>query len=372
MTMKYGKFIRKVCVALIVLVLISVFAIFFLPSFIGDTLIPMYYSLFPKQCSITTEDIVIEDERYNPGNNFQNKASVWMAAYNEKLYFHPTWCSDVSNRTKYYEYLSVFDCGTAVQLIKIEDSIVGMQNGFVFYRSFPDEYGRDNGEILRYSIRDGKSTSVLSSDADCFFSADGILHLSTESECYAIQNGLISPASMAKESYLLNNRTYTIEGRFESETIIVTDAEGAAMDLSMIIPKGRKSIIPCEKGLLVHNEGQGELLYLIRESDGAVVELFTVPCMKSISAVNIHDNLAFISFSRYRYDELLDSTVPYENDSLSGTYQINLDDCTVRKISNSIYTGLYIFDDSGIFACDDNCHIYKLDFEGNLVDTLLS
>ena len=371
MIVKHGKFISQLCVKLLLLVLFFSAVIFWLPPLIGDTLVPMYYSLFPKQCFITTNEIVIEGDLINPGNNCQTGTSVWMAAHNGKLYFHPVWCANVSNRTAYYQYLSVFDHGTAKRLAKMEDGIIGLQNSCVIYRSFSDQTGSADEEIRCYSIPDGKSMTILSTGADSFFSSDGTLHLCTSEYCYAIQNGSANPTPHKKNSYIVNDQMYTIVGNFYSESIVMTDAEGNALDLSEVIPEGRKSILPCNNGLLVHNEGQGDLLYLIRESDNEVVELFSVPCIKSISAVNTHDNFAYISFSRYQYDEVFDSMVLFENDNVSGTYRINLDDYSVQKINDSVYTGLYIFDDSGIYACDENCCIYKLDFDGNLIDSLL-
>ena len=41
------------------------------------------------------------------------------------------------------------------------------------------------------------------------------------------------------------------------------------------------------------------------------------------------------------------------------------------KLSDAVYTGLYIFDDEGIYACDGKGRIYFLDFDANVIDTLV-
>ena len=63
--------------------------------------------------------------------------------------------------------------------------------------------------------------------------------------------------------------------------------------------------------------------------------------------------------------------VGFENDNVKGTYRINLDDYSMEKISDMIFDGMFIFDDAGIFACDENNKVYKLDFDGNVIKRLL-
>ena len=62
--------------------------------------------------------------------------------------------------------------------------------------------------------------------------------------------------------------------------------------------------------------------------------------------------------------------VRYEDDQVEGTYRVNLDDFSVRKISNEIYNGLYYFGGDCLYACDQNCNIYRLGLDGNVLETL--
>ena len=132
----------------------------------------------------------------------------------------------------------------------------------------------------------------------------------------------------------------------------------------------KRTLIPCENGLLIHNEGRGELLYWVDE-EGEVTSLFSVPCILSDSSVTVYGTSAYLSFIRYeKHGEI--GQVRYKNDTLEGTYKIDLRTFSAEKISDKVYCGLYNFDDTCIYACDEDCHIYKLDSEANIIDALIS
>lgn len=344
----------------------------------GDTCAKYYYTVFPKQCTITTEEITCGESVYNPANNHQTGANVWLGADNGKLYFFPAHYSDVSQQTKFYQHLSVFEDHTATRLTKLDGSIIGIQDGYVYYRTWPYTDGTVNEySIYSYNTFDDSEILLFSSTnsrAEGYFSSTGTFYIPADESgvtFYPVVGNSINRQPKIKESYEINGRLYSIEGFTFSQVISCTDEQGNITYMDDAIPQGRKSVIPCKEGLLIHNEGQGELLYLICADTNEVIELFTVPCHFSRSTVNIHGSSVFLSFSRSQFDVSGDFTIPFENDTLSGTYRIDLKNYSSTKISDSVYTGLYIFDDSGIYACDNNCHIYKLDFDGNVIMTLL-
>ena len=87
----------------------------------------------------------------------------------------------------------------------------------------------------------------------------------------------------------------------------------------------------------------------------------------------MYRDTVYLSVKRYQnggtYGAGGSESIP--DDTVSGTYRISLSDCSSEKISDEIYSGLFIFDDSGIFACDENGRVYWLDFDGNVIGTLL-
>ena len=121
---------------------------------------------------------------------------------------------------------------------------------------------------------------------------------------------------------------------------------------------------------MVHNEGQDGLLYFIDEESGAVRELFYVQCMASDSAVNTYGNYAFLSFTRWeKWGDF--GMLRFENDTLEGTYRIDICTGETVKISDRIYSGLYIFGDNAIYAVDRQNQIFLLDFDGNVQRKIL-
>ena len=97
---------RKVSILMLLLVIIP-FAMLCCVSVapaLQDIIVSVYYQLFPRECIITGELIEISSASYNPANNLQNSASVWMGTFDGKLYFSPRWCAERKYRNKYYTY----------------------------------------------------------------------------------------------------------------------------------------------------------------------------------------------------------------------------------------------------------------------------
>ncbi len=371
---------RKVSILMLLLVIIP-FAMLCCVSVapaLQDIIVSVYYQLFPRECIITGELIEISSASYNPANNLQNSASVWMGTFDGKLYFSPRWCAERKYRNKYYNYLACFEGDTIKRLFRIQDSILGISNNYIYYSSWLDGVSGDVKErIYCYDFQNDTEEIVCETNfltSEHYFSEDNLLFLSLSSQegPYHLVNGTnISGDTSPPQSYILNGLSYSVYGTGDSTNIVVTDEIANKYELKYDTPLGRQSLIPCKKGLLVHNEGEGNALYLIPDNSEEIVQLFEIPCTKAISAVNVYDDWAYVSISRYYYDEKSDSTVPFVNDHLAGTYRIDLSDYSVEKISDSIYNGLYIFDDSGIYACTEKLEIYRFDFSGKNVTRIL-
>ena len=139
-----------------------------------------------------------------------------------------------------------------------------------------------------------------------------------------------------------------------------------------VIGVGDKSLIPCETGLLVYNQTHENLLYFIDDKTGEVHNLFEIECMSSVSTVNIYENYVFLSFKRYeKWGGFPEKMLEYKNDTVQGTYRIDLNDGSSTKISDEIYDALYIFGEGIIYATDSEGQIFKLDFDGNVTENLL-
>lgn len=367
---------HNLIIALLGLLLIPVVVIL-LGLLYVNVLTPLFYTVFPSECTVTEQPVNINAREYNHANNCQKNASVWMAEHDGRLLFYSRWCTDVSERTKYYNQLSVFEDGTATRLDSADAVILARQGDYIYYYAWSDiELGKDKYDLYCLNAANGKKTYLASVNwqpEHSFVSADdGTLYIladNSEGRFYPVAGNTVGSQAVPKETYLLNDNVYSTEGEITKQ-LYVTDSSGIKKKIDNI-PGGEINIIPCDAGLLVHNPKDRDMLFLIDAETNELINLFPVSDGHPESTVNIHGNDVFLSFSRDFYHEDIDSYAPIENDTLVGTYRISMDDFSVKKISDSVYTGLYIFDDSGIFACDDNSHIYKLDFDGNTVLTLL-
>ena len=133
------------------------------------------------------------------------------------------------------------------------------------------------------------------------------------------------------------------------------------------------SLIDTPYGLVIHNKGHNfydeQILYLI-QNNGEVTELLRFPSLYSKSALNISGEMLYFSVMRYAdYGQI--GMKRFKDDEVEGTYIINLKTLDVKKVSDMIFDGLYIFDDSSIIASDDHCNVYKLSFDGDVLETLM-
>jgi len=320
--------------------------------------------------SVTDEHIEINQTEHNPANCRQYEANINMMAHDGKLYFYTVSSGSVFSPNKYAGYLSVFEDGTAKQIKSFSGAhILLMADGFVYYEM--------QDKIFCYNVNENREYELFVetfpiSRRMIFYSEDGSVYLPKTDDCaeYIPVHGDALELSTAKhEEYSLKAGVCRIEGGYESQrSIVMQGGDGSAV--SYDLPYGKKSLIPCGDGLLVHNEECGDLLYYIDGNTGKAVELFSVECIFSVSAVNCYEGQVFLSFKRYEKSGEK-GMLRFENDTTEGTYRIDLSDYSTEKISDQIYNGLFIFDDTGIYACNDDSEIFKLDFDGNVILELI-
>ncbi len=323
---------------------------------------------------------VVENERH-PANNRQHEASVWLGCDAEKLNFLIRSVNSRLNQTDYHLWLSEVENTGIKKLYSLKKdrpiSIVGSSNGFLYYWENGGLYGED--VLYCYSINN-KTESILYSGSrhghkTTYFANDGSVYIPLEVEnkkvpqfLHILGDELLSVTSL-KESYKLGDRTYAVVSEYGDavERIICTTMDGTQEELQLGHAYTR-AVIPCNDGLLIHNEGCTDLLYWI-DADGNLNNLFSVPCMSSISAVNVCGTDVYISFMRFeKFGDY--GRLRYKNDTLEGTYRINLTSYTTEKINDQIFNGIYNFDDTCLYCCDEEGNIFKMSLDGELVPLL--
>lgn len=369
------KILRNILIGL-VLIGIGFASGFFILRHVGT--IPEWLC---RPVTVTSEPIDISYQINSPGNQLQPYASVRLTVVENKLYMYIPMTSSVV-ASPYDGYLCVFKDGGIQRVKRINDTVLDLWNGSLYYNVSNNNTGTKS--FVCYQISSGEDVTIvtynhrISKTEAARSGAEGQIYYpanNSSSLYYCIQETRMVDTGCIESRYRFGDNIYTyVKGESNGKytnTIIAADIEGNILrDYQGSVGNGSCRVIPCETGLIIHNSISPDMLYLIAGDSGDVIELFSVDGERTLSAVNVYQEYVYLSFLRYRdYDQLWFGR--FENDSQEGTYRINLKNGSVEKISDKIYNGLYIFDDSGIFACDSNNNVYKLNFDGNVIMTLL-
>ena len=320
----------------------------------------------------------------SPANNIQHQATIQLCAFDGKLYYVREKCGFTDHRP-YAGWLCVFEGGEVKPVIKLSHnsylSVCGVIGEYLYYREFNGSFEED--ELYCYSFQSGKldklssektkeTHPVIREDGSLLIALSTITH---KPQAYLRLKGgaVVGITEEEREwSYRLGDREYFIKDEPDvlQGVVYCRDSSGEVTAVPLEWADNR-SLIPLDNGLLVHNRGWRHLLYYISES-GEVRDLFDADCYRSNSAMTVYRDTVFFSVKRYQNggDFGASGSQSIPDDARSGTYRINLADYTMEKISDMVYTGMFIFDDTGIYACDSKNNIWKLDFDGNVVDTL--
>lgn len=355
-----------------------------LTVFVGGIVFAIILMQNPRDSIVITNTLVlIEENGDHPANNRQYQSSVWLGTFDGKLYFYPH-CGYSFRKTDYDGYLCVFEDGGVTKLCDLEKGkktvhIQGYKAPFLYYWGNDTSQGKQREHLYSINLNSKENRNIYSGEAmqnhNSFFADNERLYFPLWAEYgktpqfVCVKDGALAEVTPLDEGYCLNGKTYFAVAEYgdDTERILCQDENGQINE----VPLGyahHRSVIPCENGLLIHNESGPNILYWIDEA-GNVQELFSVECLDSRSAVNVHENDVYISFKRYKeYGDI--GMKRFENDSVEGTYRISLIDSSIQKISDSIYDGLYNFDDKCLYACDEDYNIFQIDFNGNVIQTL--
>lgn len=327
---------------------------------------PVSYVLNSHETVIEATDVVIEDYKFNYGNLQQTPVNIFLAAKESKLYL----CD-------YKGDLYVIENGEAK---KVFDTKI-----YILYAVFDDylyyaKEASDGLDLYCYSFDTGKEEKLAEDFGQVHLSCDGeTLYVGNDVEgFFPIKHGKVGTESCKSPKYveafgkryiLERNGLYTDVAVIENETITYLDEINEATKNNY-----GKRIFLSEKGVVINcdhvSENKG-FLYFINGETNEVTTLLEVDAEHVSSTANVHDNKVYVSFKRYSHpgDK---GWVSYQNDTVSGTYCIDLNTFEAKKINDSVYDALYIFDSTGIYATDNSGFVYKLGFDGQVVSTILS
>ena len=320
------------------------------------------------------------------GNNRQHNSSVWLGCYNGQLYYFGGEKNDFS-KTKYDDALYVFQDGDMREvtnlLCKKENiTILAIVDNLIYYlETRNNNYAQKT--LYSFNLKTNQESLLYSGAiypvSSLFFAHDGTVYfplkpVSGEAPQFVHVAGEdVLGVVPLNEGYPLGDHVYYVVSEYSDaqvERILkATPDSNAELEEISLGQAYNRSVIPYKDGLLVHNEGLNSLLYRI-DNDGCVTELFSVSCLASKSAVNIHETDAYISVLRYeKYGEK--GMLRFNNDSVEGTYRISLLDGSIEKINDMCFDGMYNFDDTCFYCCDSMGNVYKMEFDGTIDPIML-
>lgn len=331
--------------------------------------------------NVTTDTIAITASGDHPANYHQYDASVRMFVWDGQLYFYSY---GGNTKAQFYRELCVFEDQSVKSLGKMA-FVYALQDGYVYY-SGDEVYSKLEVDLSLVPWNFSETETLMCLDLstnqqtalseiktfswhDLFLDADGTCYIPDNSNIgmyYTVEDGTISGPTEMSERYTLGSNQYTIE----NHDLVRYSSTGDREILKEFKELGSPCILPCENGLLIYNHGATDLLYFIPSDTESMVEFLVFNGFATISAVNVYQDWAYVSFKRYIMGE--HGLEKYKtNDEMEGTYRISLTDYSSEKLSDIVYNGLYIFDNEGMYACDGKGGIFKLDFDGNVIMTLM-
>lgn len=321
----------------------------------------------------------------HPANNRQYRATVWMGVHANELYFY-TRTELLVNRTKYGGKLCIFKDETACNISRLSYDtnnvrIMGQSGKYLYYWANKQE---NNYSLYCYDLSTntkqaiyrgdphGRKTSYFAEDGTCYFPLD-VEHPEDVPQFVHVSGTEVLEVCPLTKGYPLGDRTYEVVagyGDVEAERIFCKDRDGITTELTFEKCRAStRAIIPCAGGLLIHNDRLSTMLYYICD-DGEMTLLFSLPCLASQSSVQTCGSTVYLSVKRYvSLGEI--GMRRLENDTEEGTWRIDLKDGTKEKINDYIFCGMYNFDDTCIYCCDEDGNIYRMELDGEVSPILV-
>ena len=205
-------------------------------------------------------------------------------------------------------------------------------------------------------------------DDNDFCTADGTWYIYDWDlhQIYALKDGEMTETAQF-ETYRMGDNRYSLEYQDDRWDFVRYDKNGARTVYDDL--RSESFVIPCSDWLMVGIVSLYGEIYTVHGETGEVSLLFSENGVYTDTTVNTHNGDVYLAVVRYPEEGFL-HPVTSENDEKTGLYRISLEDGSMEKISDEIYCGLFIFDDTGIYACRGDGIICKIDFDGNLIAEL--
>lgn len=350
-----GKVILKIAGAVCIIVLLGGSAY----------VVGKYLDISQQPYHVSNTPVNLKSTVGENANNCQRNAHVEIFPVGETLYYYVrSWPWSLGTRSKFDKQVCTIVDGELNAVLELSDFFAA-DNRFI--------YGHHEEWLVAYDTQQKRVLKLAALSENSYNSSmesNGMLQIVERingKRGYVIKDGVMVESASdieTSKTYVVNGMHYAIR----DNKVFCNDT-----DISENFAYGSlRCLVPYQNGLLLLNDGQNNLLYYI-DFDGQITSLFPeFAGMASTSSVNFYDNYIFVSFKRWEsYDETGKALKSFENDAVEGTYRIDIRDNTILKISNNIYSGMYIYDGTCILACSREGDIHQLSFNGELMQVIV-
>lgn len=332
-----------------------------------------YFMVDSRIYTVPWISVTVEQASASPGNSIQWDSATKLVACNGRLYYHFT--SVPLNKLNPIIYLHRHNMyANSGKLCKIDQGeIIPLIDIQVLLGSCGDYiYCLKNEQLIAYDVTSAEEIVIKQLDNlhyGYIWTDDNTLQILldeqtneilTVKDCKVIRQAVEETPFGA---YQLGDNWYAVSG----DASLLCNGK----DISKQVGHAKqRTLLPYKDGLLLVNSGGEKLLFFIDASGSIKQIFFDIPCHSSKSCVNFYGDYVFVSFTRYQgYGPSNVTLELFENDTLPGTYRIDTRDNTITKISDTVYGGMYIFDDTGIFTVgkDFKYSIVKIGFNGDRI-----
>lgn len=329
----------------------------------------MLFHLLAGCVRVNSDKLQLSGQMFDvPTNYLQSNEGLQMYTYNGELYILP--CKNTvafPNGRAFYTLgakgLQSVNTGTAyVDGQEVTKSYVTMADNYIYYFR-ANETAYEN--LYAYDLDEQKEYFVFKGGGFLFRSGDGALYAErpyrtntsiTRYQCYLLEGHQIGPAIDSPDFSEQVKSTRNIDGTTYRMTEYGLVCDGADI---YRLPKEdtlTDNFVPCESGMLLFSSAIPRKIYLANTSDESISQLL------DFNFADVNDGTIAVH-GKYAY-------ISYTSADMDVTYRLCIADGTVQKLNDSFYMSMFIFDDSGVYACEENGSIYKIDTTGETREIL--
>ena len=358
----------------------------------GMVIMLLFSSCKSTASRVNDVPISVESDHFSLANVRQKNTDIKMQTINGKLYVYLPGTGNEKPSVYVFDEAGSASLGDILIFNRYKslwnDVVLGFGNGYMYVKRYT---GQDSdgaypkqADLMYFDLATGASGFLTKTDnaayVDARFDENGSFYISTreispdQEKQYqkVLQDTLLSEMTSQPD---IRSGTLSQVLKQYNDAAQMLDEKQLNSVMASVEELGLEGygcvLYPCADGWLLHiSTGSMPLCFI--SSDGVVTPVFEYACLDSVSSFNCYGDYGFLSVKRYeQWDSMNYGLLPYENDTISGLYRINLTDHTAEKISDNDYRGIFIFDDTSLFVCDNDGGVYQLDYNGNRITTVV-